>query len=535
MVWALSRPSGLSLLATTSVVLGSVLVIRSCYTIVALKRRKRELPFADIPYAVPDPHWLLGHLALLGSDVIDGQRKVTVDYAGSGTKISTFWTLSTPVFSVLDAHVARRLLSFTSERRGMAAITRHFTRMFGRNSLLMINGRKWRTHRDVIQRAFKAANLRQMQATITTASLRVNQAVGTELERQGGLLRIGALHLSRMASLDIFGLSCLAYDFGCTKDGLQESQAFRDTLHLQQELTRRCYHERFNPAAQYYWIPTPANLRHRQATASIRSLLRRVIQERRSRRQEGHDEYNDLLSSVLKGCKDFGEDASDDFLSDWFLTALFGGYETNSIAMTMTLYLLARHPEYQDECSKEATAALTAPSALTDAAQTLPFNAACLREALRCYPPTTVTARNLHKPFTVDVDGRQVVLPTGTRCFFSLYWIHHSELNFARADEFLPERWVRTEGDRWVERSPDEPPVDGIAPGDHHAHLAFSAGARNCVGQTFAVPMLTTVLASLCRSFRFEIEDPDYEMRLIRYGASQVPSADIPLVVRLRV
>jgi hypothetical protein len=106
-------------------------------TIQELKRRKQQLPFADIPYTVPNPHWLLGHLSLMGNDVIDGQYKVCVESAGGSLGLSTFYALGVPVLSVLDAEAAERILKFTSERKGNPTTVRHFKKMFGERSLLM--------------------------------------------------------------------------------------------------------------------------------------------------------------------------------------------------------------------------------------------------------------------------------------------------------------------------------------------------------------------------------------------------------------
>jgi cytochrome P450 len=50
-------------------------------------------------------------------------------------------------------------------------------------------------------------------------------------------------------------------------------------------------------------------------------------------------------------------------------------------------------------------------------------------------------------------------------------------------------------------------------------HVAFSAGARNCVGQPLAIRMIPTIAAVLLRSFNFELQDPDhFKLRLKRVG-----------------
>jgi cytochrome P450 len=147
----------------------------------------------------------------------------------------------------------------------------------------------------------------------------------------------------------------------------------------------------------------------------------------------------------LKGSRTF-QNLSDEYLADWLVTTLFGGYDTSSLALTFILYLLAQHSSYQDTCAQEAQEAQAAvflddgtkENVVTDVKEDLPFIFACFWEAIRYYPPTITTARTLHKPLQLEMDGKTIHLPTGTRCFFSLYWIHHSAINFPNPDEYLP-------------------------------------------------------------------------------------------------
>jgi cytochrome P450 len=511
-------------------------------TIQELKRRKRQLPFADIPYTVPNPHWFLGHLSLLGNDVIQGQYTVCVKHAGGAFGLSTFYTLGLPVLSVLDAQVAERILKANSERRGNPATVRHFKKMFGEHSLIMANGKEWRANRDIVQRAFKDVSLPDISRTLLEAALRVEGAVlATVQDQPDQVLEMDAMSLCRIAALDAFGLSSLGHDFGCTKNNkLDQSDVFRMTSFLQSDFTRRCYHDRLSPFAQFYWIPSPANRRHKRERTLLRQTLRDIIDKRRHELVEGKVPVRrDFLSCVL-GSDGFTE-RSDEFLSDWMITMLFGGYETASLGLCYTLYLLAKHPAYQTECALEAHRALgslgnesTRNTATLDETKDLPFIQACFWEALRCYPPATITARNLERKLVLDMDGKKIIIPKGSRLAFSIYWIHRSERNFPRPDEYLPERWVQKEQGEWVQRTAENDSGEGVAVGRRSSMLSFSAGARNCVGQPLALGMIPTLVAVLLRSFEFELTDRAYTLKLERYGGSQVPVGGIPLIIRRR-
>jgi Cytochrome P450 len=106
-----------------------------------------------------------------------------------------------------------------------------------------------------------------------------------------------------------------------------------------------------------------------------------------------------------------------------------------------------------------------------------------------------------------------------------------------RPDEFLPESCQRnTVCDRWEERTLDnDRDVNGpITIGNRRAMLAFSSGSRNCVGQSFALQIVPTLVAAMLRSFTFELVDADYQIDLERYGASQVPVGGIPILINKR-
>lgn len=521
------------------------------YKVQQLRWRKKQLPFADIPYTVPHPHWLFGHVRYLGAaNVVEGLRQLTVEYAGGDVRACTFYSLNTPCFSTLDARLVQRILKFASARTNNRFTRNHFTRLFGNTSIIMLNGKEWKTSRDILQRAFVHSALPGLQQSLWEASLRLEESLRTAVVRKeestskSAVLRIDAVELSRMAALDVFGLSSLGYDFGCTKNShLRRSRVFEQLSFMQSEVTRRCFRQRISLGAQLYWIPTSANRRLKRENRELRNIILQVIRKRKKEMTESDsDNRQDLLSSVLRGSRGFQE-LSEGFLSDWLVTSIFGGYDTTSLAIAYSLFLLAKYPSYQKECAQEVERVVGSESGSLekmgiDASKSFPFLNACITEALRYYPPTAVTARSLHKSMDIEIDGKKVTLPKGARCVFSLYWIHHAEINFPRPNEFLPERWAQKNSDgTWEERSPDNDLGHGVPVGNRSANVAFSAGARNCVGQPLAVRMLPTILAVLLRSFDFEVADKSLlttDLRLERYGGSQTPVGDIPVLVRRR-
>jgi cytochrome P450 len=67
---------------------------------------------------------------------------------------------------------------------------------------------------------------------------------------------------------------------------------------------------------------------------------------------------------------------------------------------------------------------------------------------------------------------------------------------FPQADKYIPERWLGEEG-------------KALQP----YFLAFSAGARGCIGRNISYLEQTVVLASVLRRYDFALSSPNWELQ----------------------
>ncbi len=222
------------------------------------------------------------------------------------------------------------------------------------------------------------------------------------------------------------------------------------------------------------------------------------------------------------------------------------GYETSSITISYALYNLSQHPRCQERVAEEVRILLGDSRNDNDDLKTvenikednLRYTYACIMESMRLCPTVLQTARDLLKP--LDLDG--YVIPEGTRVFINLVKLHVDERNFDRPLEFCPERWVRWVNGTWIERdfeaeSMDSNPSSGRVGNDSRANdichnqgpksknphhqlqnlhaetipaanpknfLAFSYGARNCVGKRLAILETTMMIAMIIKDFVVE-------------------------------
>ncbi|KAL7535510.1 hypothetical protein ACHAXR_006533 [Thalassiosira sp. AJA248-18] len=247
-------------------------------------------------------------------------------------------------------------------------------------------------------------------------------------------------------------------------------------------------------------------------------------------------------------------------------TLLTAGYATTAISLSYVMYCLATNPRCQERCCEEARRVLgdrkkgcNTESTIGD--EDLPYCRAVFTESIRMHLPVLFTTRVLSKDLTLDTgygsgddenetnetNPRQATLLKGTRVIINPSMIHLDERNFARANEFIPERWVQwDDGEgRWVERdygeekendspssiettntSPSPPPpfpsseyttqhasADTIPPANPCNFFSFSDGARNCVGRRLAIMEATLLIATLLRDMCVGLGDDDFELR----------------------
>lgn len=167
-----------------------------------------------------------------------------------------------------------------------------------------------------------------------------------------------------------------------------------------------------------------------------------------------------MLSLLIEARHEDGEALSDRELRDELMTLLVAGHETTATALAWTFELLFRHPA--------ALARLEAAVAAGDDA----YPDAVVHEALRLRPVVPIVMRKLTAPMTL---GRWR-LRAGTVVAPCVYLLHRRAEIYPEPASFRPERFLDS------------------APGTY-TFLPFGGGVRRCLGASFALLELRTVLA----------------------------------------
>ncbi|XP_012519081.1 PREDICTED: docosahexaenoic acid omega-hydroxylase CYP4F3-like [Propithecus coquereli] len=188
-----------------------------------------------------------------------------------------------------------------------------------------------------------------------------------------------------------------------------------------------------------------------------------------------------------------GKQLSDENIRAEADTFMFGGHDTTASGLSWVLYNLARHPEYQERCRQEVQELLRdrEPKEIEwdDLAQ-LPFLTMCIKESLRLHPSIPVISRRCTQDIVLP-DGR--VIPKGVICFINIIGTHHNPAVWPDPEVYDPSRF-------------DPENVKEMSP---LAFIPFSAGPRNCIGQTFAMTEMKVVLALTLLRFRVLPDDTE--------------------------
>jgi cytochrome P450 len=167
-------------------------------------------------------------------------------------------------------------------------------------------------------------------------------------------------------------------------------------------------------------------------------------------------------------------------------TFLFEGHDTSSISMTMTLVLLGIYPDIQDRARDELHSIFgdSDRDATMEDLNAMKYVEAVIKESLRLYPSVPGITRELQTPLQL----KNYTIPPMTTIAVYPFILHRSEDIYPNAEEFIPERFLDEENKAKFQ----------------FGYLPFSAGARNCIGQKYAMNQMKIVVSTILRNAKFE-------------------------------
>jgi cytochrome P450 len=223
-----------------------------------------------------------------------------------------------------------------------------------------------------------------------------------------------------------------------------------------------------------------------RGVAGRRFLVDWFTQETLRRREEGGGQ--DMFSQFARATREDGSLLAVDEVVDHMIFLMMAAHDTITSSASSLVWLLAKHPEWQDRLRAEALAVTGGsgrPLAFDDLGR-MELTEMAFKEALRLIPPVPSTPRRALKDFTFG--GYRI--PAGTQVGISAATVH-----------MMPEYWPEPEKFDPLRFRPEE-----VAKRHKYAWVPFGGGAHMCLGLHFAHMQVKVLMAHLLTRYRIEIE-----------------------------
>jgi len=257
------------------------------------------------------------------------------------------------------------------------------------------------------------------------------------------------------------------------------------------------------------WFPQPGRRSQGSAVRTLRGAVLAMVREKRA----AGEPRDDLLHRLMAARDpETGQSMNDEQLVDNLLTFYLAGHETTAKALTWTLYLLARSPQWATALEEEIERVTGGQSVVAEHIDRLVLVQQVIKESMRIYPPVPLMSRQAVAETTLQ--GHPVRI--GTSLVMPIYAIHRHRKRWEDPDAFDPERFA-------PEREAKIP---------RYQYMPFGAGPRICIGNAFAMIEATAMLATMLQHARFA-PVKGYEPEPIA-RVTLLPRGGMPLKVSLR-
>jgi cytochrome P450 len=225
-----------------------------------------------------------------------------------------------------------------------------------------------------------------------------------------------------------------------------------------------------------------------------------IYEEIRDRRDDPRlEERDDIMSLLLQARHEDGSPMSDVELRDELMTLLVAGHETTATSLAWGIERLVRHPDKLERLHDEA---LAGEDEYVDAVA---------KETLRLRPVIPIVVRRLTEP--VEIGGWTI--PKGVKVAPCIYLVHrHADVYKPDPTAFRPERFLEQ-------------------PAGTYTWIPFGGGVRRCIGGSFAVFEMKTVLAAIARSTKLRPVRAEGE-HVVRRAITMTPNRGAEVIVEPR-
>lgn len=254
------------------------------------------------------------------------------------------------------------------------------------------------------------------------------------------------------------------------------------------------------------WTPHPGWLKTRAAIAYLYDETVKAVSARRAAGSQRRDVLDLLLSARDP---ETGRVMTDAELTGNLYTFIVAGHETAAVALSWSLWLLAKDQASQDRLRSEVQDIAGDRAIGSDEVEKLAFTRQILQEAMRLFPPAAGIGRQAREDTMIG----SYAVSKHEPIYVATWCLHRHEKLWEEPNAFDPDRFA----------------PEKVKARHRCAYLPFGAGPRICIGMSFAMLEMVAILATLVREFRFDTV-PGHRMKLAPTLTTR-PKGGLPLLV----
>jgi len=409
-------------------------------------------------------------------------------------RIYRVWLGLKPMVLISSAKYIEKILSTSTHINKAEAVNNFFGPWLG-NGILIARGEAWKKARRLLTPTFHF-NILNTYTDVYNRNADILAQQWNKIFKTSNACETDVMPFLKRCTLDIICETAMGVGVNAQMD--HDSKYIKAVEGVTDAISERFFTVwNFLPNWMYFQISS-AGRECKENLSIIHDFTKKVIRDRKLEmsQEESAEEVVDDDSFGMKKKRSFLDllltaakedaDLSDTQIRNEVDTFMFGGHDTTSMTITMFLYCMATHPNYQKLVQEELEDVFgdgEQGCTMNDAAQ-LKYMECCIKETLRLFPP----APNFARQMTEDTQLGDYKIPAGTTVTLQLVAHHRNQEFFPDPHTFNPDRFH----------------VDQSAGRHPYAFIPFSAGPRNCVGQKFAMLEMKVILASLLRKFNFD-------------------------------
>ncbi|CDP03103.1 unnamed protein product [Coffea canephora] len=395
--------------------------------------------------------------------------------------------------SLHSQHSSKIWEDITMLGRDNSKVEHYGSRDNKRKGLTLLEGEIWATHRKIMTPAFKLEKLKGMVSIFAEGCVLLVEKWKKSIAL-GGTSEIDVWPDFQELTGDIISRTAFGSNFD------EGNQILKLQIELQ-SLLKPCKARTYLVLGTLPFIPTKKSQRRKSLDKNITSMLRTLIERKRTLMRTGQTNTDDLLGLLLQS-NDENSLQSSPYNKDGNKMTIkeiieeckqfyIAGRETSSSLLTWTMVILAMHPEWQEKAREEVLTVCGKEHPDAKTISQLKSVTMILHEVLRLYPPTIALYKHTYQEIKIG----NLSLPAGVDLTLPLLLTHRDpELWGSDAEEFKPERFS-----------------GGLSKASKNqlAFFPFGWGPKTCIGQHFALMEAKVALSIILQNFSFELS-PSY-------------------------